>query len=330
MTTTDAASRRPQTLDRGAPVVAFDVGGTDIKAALFDGSGSMLGLNRSPTPRDETSPAEVIGARLAVIAGELMDAFPDVHPVAAGLAAPGIVDEAAGVGVYSSNLGWRDAPVRAIAQSALQLPVAFIHDVRAAGTVEHRLGAARPFSDAVVIVIGTGVSATLIIDGRVHLGGGYAGEIGHACVDPQGELCPCGARGCLETVAAGGAIVRRYTARTGRTITGTREVVARAAAGDPDAAAVWDAAATALAAAIAHLVATLAPQAVVLGGGLAEAGDTLLEPVRRQVDALLSFHRRPLLLRAEVGENAGLLGAALLARDLAAQMSGIAVTAMPS
>jgi glucokinase len=308
-------------LGPGAVVLAFDVGGTDIKAALVDRDGSLLGLNRTPTPRHDARSAEVVADRLAELAQALRDRFPEVTPLAAGVTAPGIVDEAEGIGVVSSNLGWRDAPVRSLAQAALGLPVAFTHDVRAAGAAERRLGAARPFADVVIITIGTGLSATVIIDGRPHLAHGYAGEIGHTCIDPHGELCPCGARGCLETVASAGAIVRRYTARGGAQVSGARDVVQRAASGDPLAQRTWTEAINALALGIAQITAVLAPQAVVLGGGLAEAGDALLLPLRARLDALLSFHRRPRLLLGEIGENAGLFGAALLARELATDAS---------
>jgi glucokinase len=306
-------------LGPGAAVLAFDVGGTDIKAALVDRDGLLLGLNRTPTPTPGPGArsAETVAARLAELAQALRARFPGVSPVAAGVTAPGIVDEAEGIGVFSSNLGWRDAPVRSLAEASLGLPVAFTHDVRAAGAVEFRRGAARPFSDVVVIIIGTGLSATVIIGGRPHLAHGYSGEIGHSCVDPRGELCSCGARGCLETVASAGAIARRYTARGGGQTSGARDVVERAASGDPLAQAVWTEAIDALALGISQVTAIIAPEAVVLGGGLSEAGDVLLLPLRARLADLLSFHRRPRLLLGEIGEDAGLLGAALLARDLA-------------
>jgi glucokinase len=313
-------------LGPGASVLAFDVGGTDIKAALVDHDGSLLGLTRTPTPRHDVRPAEAVADRLAELAQALRARFPGVAPLAVGVTAPGVVDEAEGIGVVSSNLGWRNAPVRSLAEASLGLPVAFTHDVRAAGAVELRLGAARPFSDVVIIIIGTGLSATVIIDGQPHLAHGYAGEIGHACVDPHGELCACGARGCLETVASAGAIARRYAARGGGVVSGARVVVERAASGDPLAQTIWMEAIEALALGIAQTTAVLAPEAVVLGGGLSEAGDSLLLPLRERLDALLSFHRRPHLLLGEIGENAGLMGAALLARDLAADTSEPEIT----
>ena len=318
MSTGGGRTRPVRDLGPGPAVLAFDVGGTDIKAALVDSSGSLLGLNRSRTPLHGQNTAQAIADRLAVLAREFTERYPTVRPVAAGMTAPGIVDEVAGDGVFSSNLGWRAAPIRHLAEDSLGLPVAFTHDVRAAGAVEHRLGAAQAFDDVVCVVIGTGVSATLILGGRPHLAGGYAGEIGHACIDRHGELCACGARGCLETIASAGAIARRFMARGGSEVSGAREVVERAVEGDPLARAVWTEAIDALATGIAQLSAVLAPEAVVLGGGLAQAGDVLLLPLTERVESLLTFHRRPQLLLTAVGEDAGLLGAALLARDLPA------------
>jgi len=252
--------------------------------------------------------------RITELAAELLAAHPDVRPVAAGLLVPGIVDTERGIGVFASNLGWRDAPIRALAVAALDLPVTFHHDVTAASLAEHRLGAARAFDDVVVLVIGTGIAGSLILDGRPHLGGGFAGEIGHSPV-ADGPRCACGARGCLEVIASAGAIVRRYAERTGTEVDGAREVLARAEAGDEGAREIWDSALDALAFALAQLAATIAPEAVVIGGGLSRAGDALFAPLASRLDDRLSFHRRPLLVPAQLGGNAGLLGAALIARD---------------
>ncbi|QEO16123.1 ROK family protein [Agromyces intestinalis] len=300
-------------------MLAADVGGTDTKSALVDASGRVLGLRRTRTPRDASDPAGAIVAHLARLAEGYRAQFPDVRPVAAGLSVPGLVDETSGTAVFSSNLGWRDAPMRALAESTLGLPTAFGHDVRAAGDAEHRLGAARGFDDAIVVVIGTGIAGAIIVDGRPHASGGYAGEIGHSLSDPAGERCACGAVGCLETIASASAVARRYASRSGIGVPGAREVLAAASSGDAIAAAVWDEAVDALAEQFARLVATLAPEAIVIGGGLAEAGSALFDPLGQRLDALLSFHRRPVLVRAALGDDAGLLGTALAARDLVGQ-----------
>ncbi|MGO4691990.1 ROK family protein [Glaciibacter sp. 2TAF33] len=315
---TPPASPTP-TIGSGAAVLAFDVGGTDTKAALFDGAGAVLGLSRTPTAHRGPDTATAVIARLGELASDLAGRFPLVVPLAAGLVVPGLVDDERGVAIQAANLDWADAPFRRLAADRLGLPVAFSHDVRGAGQAEYRLGAARPYQDVVVIVVGTGIASAIFLNGRAHVAGGYAGEIGHSVIDPAGLPCSCGARGCLETVASAGAITRRYQELTGIRPHGARDVRERAEAGDPAARGVWDGALDTLALGIAQLAAVLAPQAVVIGGGLAQAGDALFEPLRQRVEALLSFHRRPVLLPAEIGENAGLIGAALIARDLSPQ-----------
>ncbi|WP_309127237.1 ROK family protein [Microbacterium sp.] len=313
---TDASGERlvhAATIGAGVPVLAFDVGGTDIKSALFDADGNARGLRRTPTPPGGAdSPTRLID-RLQELAGELRAQHPDVVPEAVGLVVPGIVDAENGLGVFSSNLGWRDAPLRDLAAERFGLPVGFDHDVRSASWAEHVLGGARSYENAVVLIIGTGIAGALLVDGRPYTAGGYAGEIGHS---PIGEWpCPCGARGCLEAIASAGAIARRYTEATGEPIDGAREVIARAAAGDTTAAGIWEDALEALTLSIAQLTAVIAPEAVVIGGGLSRAGGALFGELRERLTARLSFHRIPALVPAELSGNAGILGSALHARE---------------
>lgn len=302
-------------LGPGAPVLAFDVGGTDTKAALVDADGRLVELVRIPTPHDGAATGEAVVAAVAELARRFADAHPEIVPKAAGLLVPGHVDDAAGVGVFSENLGWRDFPFRDRASAALGLPVSFSHDVRGAGEAEHRLGAAAPYRDVVVMAIGTGIAGAIFVDGRLYTGGGMAGEMGHSRV-ADGPLCACGGVGCLEAVASAAAIARRYNAATGAGVPGAREVLQRAQAGDPAAREVWESALDALALDLSHTVALLAPEAIVIGGGLAQAGPALFGPLAEKLDGILTFHRRPALLPASIGENAGVIGAALRARDL--------------
>jgi glucokinase len=154
-----------------------------------------------------------------------------------------------------------------------------------------------------------------VLGGRPYSGHGYGGEIGHLIIEPDGPVCGCGARGCLEAIASASAIDREYTRRTGRSAKGlVSELVV---AGDPDARAVWQRAVAALVRALQAYTTLLAPELVVIGGGLAGAGDVLIDPVAEALDALLTFQRRPRLVRAELGDQAGALGAALLAWRLA-------------
>ncbi|WP_314097954.1 ROK family protein [Microbacterium foliorum] len=305
-----------RTVGPGVPVLAFDVGGTDIKSALFDADGTALGLRRTPTPAADGDRTAVLIERLEVLAAELRADHPDVVPEAAGLVVPGIVDADAGLGVFASNLGWKNSPLRDLASAKLGLPVAFDHDVRAASWAEHRLGGARAYANSVVLVIGTGIAGALLVGGEPYTAGGYAGEIGHSPI-ADGPVCSCGARGCLETVASAGAIARRYREATGVDPDGAKDVIARAAAGDPVAAEIWDSALDALTLSLAQLTAVVAPEAIVIGGGLSRAGGALFDELRARLTARLSFHRIPALVPAELSGNAGILGAALRARELA-------------
>lgn len=310
-------SRGPNILGPGPAVLAFDVGGTDTKSALVDATGMIVGLRRTRTPVGSQDPARAVVDSLTALAGDHLNDNPGTDVRAMGISVPGLVDDAAGIGVFSANLGWRDAAIRSLAKQAMNLPVSFGHDVRAAGLAEHRLGAARGYRSAVVVVIGTGIAGAIILDGQPYAGGGFAGEVGHTIADPNGIPCPCGAIGCLETIASAHAIARRYSAASGRPVTGARDVLEAAQGGDRVAQHVWDEAVGALAESLARLVSLIAPEAIVIGGGLSTAGSALFDPLEARLEALLSFHRRPRLLRAELGDDAGLLGTVLAARQLA-------------
>ncbi|GAA1955519.1 ROK family protein [Amycolatopsis minnesotensis] len=292
-------------------VAAFDVGGTSVKAALLDEDLTVVERLREPTARsgDGATTADLVVDQIARLT-ERMGAVS-----AAGVVVPGIVDEEAGVARFSANLGWREVPLGALLAERLPVPVAFGHDVTAGGLAEFRLGAARGYSGAVVIPVGTGIAGALLLDGRPYRAGGQAGEIGH--IDVGHELrCGCGAIGCLEAIASASAIARRFRDRTGRAADGGQQVVDAARAGDPDAAVVLKEALDALAKGIRTVVTMLAPEVVVLGGGLFAAGPFVLDPVRERLSANLTFQRMPELRVAELGDEAGNLGAGLMALEL--------------
>jgi glucokinase len=278
-------------------VLGVDVGGTDTKAALVEGDEVLSHVSR-PTAQ---TPAAIVEA-IAELAGEAE---------AIGLAVPGVVDERNGVAVWSENLGWSDVPFAALLRERCGVPAVLGHDVRTAALAESRIGAGRGMSEVVYLSIGTGIAAGIVIGDHVLAGGGYAGEIGHT---PAGhdEPCACGGRGCLEAIASAAAIARRYTARTGRRVAGAEEVLR---AGDPDALAVWDEAMDALAGALAWVASVLAPETVVIGGGLSRAGAPLFDPLRERIPRRLTFQRVPQLVPAALGERAGCIGAAQLALD---------------
>jgi glucokinase len=286
-------------------VVAVDVGGTGIKAALLDSTGRVLRRIEARTPVAEGPTAVVQAVR--AIARELSDD----ETVAAGVVVPGDVDAASGTARYAANIGWRDVPLRELLADDLGIPVVLEHDVRAAGLAERMLGRARGAADCLLVVIGTGIAGVIVSGGTaLHGAIGLAGEVGHAPVYPDGEACACGQRGCLETYASGAAIARRY--RTAGGVGSAQEVVA-ARASDPLAAQVWRDATRALGIELATCTMLLDPELIVLGGGLAAAGAALLEPVRSELAARLTWRPAPLVELSPLGSRAGQLGAALLA-----------------
>lgn len=289
------------------PVLAVDVGGTTIKAEVTQADGTVVASACCPTPR---------GSQARDAAAALGRQLTARHPVtSAGVVIPGIVDPEAGTGVYSANVGWRDLPFAGPLAQAWQVPVTVGHDVTSAGWAEFAAGAGRGTRSLAFIAIGTGIAAALIARGQLLTGDGarQPGELGHIVVRPGGPVCGCGNHGCLEAVASASAISRAYQEVTG-TDPGGALAVFTAAATDSRARAVIASAAHALADGLAALTALLAPERIVLGGGLADAGQALLEPVTAAFARQVHIQPVPGLARAEFGSRAGLVGAALLAR----------------
>jgi glucokinase len=234
------------------------------------------------------------------------------EPVAVGLVVAAVVDEPGGIVTWSANLGLRDVPLRDLVAEKTGLPTALGHDVRAGALAEAWFGAGRSTRRLLFVAIGTGIAGGFVLDGRVDPGAhGAAGEIGHVRVRDAADAraCSCGGRGCVETYASAAAIARAYgdSAET---------VVARAQAGDEQAAAIWAEAVDVLADGLLIGIALYDPHTLALGGGLAGAGDALLDPVREALERRRTFHRLPELTLAELGDEAGCLGAALIALEL--------------
>lgn len=305
--------RRDSDPRASGPVLAFDVGGTDIKSGMVLANDEIVGLERNSTPRSSSDPGEAVIAMLVHLTARYRATYPQVPFNAIGFVVPGLVDEAAGIGILSSNLGWRNFPFADRARSLLNVPVAFGHDVGAAGEAEFKAGAARDSKDAVVIVNGTGIAAAIFCDGRRIQGGGYAGELGHAPVpdpnNPQRTVM-------LESVGSAGAIATRYSNASGQGVAGAREVLELARSGDQVAQRIWDQAIDVLAFSISQCVSLLGTETVVIGGGISRAGESLLAPLRTAVEDRLKLPNRARIVLAHLGENAGLLGAALKGRQL--------------
>ena len=297
----------------GQVVAAIDIGGTRIKAALVTAQLQARVERTLATPR---GPADAVISALPGLvdemAAELRGHDPDAEVVACGVVAPGLVDGRAGVIRLAVNLGWREVAVRDQLVTRLGQPVVLGHDVRAGLLAEVRIGAARGARNAMFVPVGTGIAAALMVDGVLLDADGWAGELGHCVVVPDGELCNCGERGCLETVASAAAIERTFQLRTGLPRTAA-QVAALAAGGDPDAIAVWDGAVARLAFAIRSAATLTGIDLAVVGGGLAESGEQLLGPLRRALDDGRAFPRPVRVVGATLGDRAGCLGAAILA-----------------
>lgn len=292
-------------------VVAVDVGGTEIKSALVDSDLNVISTTTAPTPKADTSGSETVKTISGIVAE-----FGKSHRVeAVGLVVPGALDEPAGTSRWSGNLQWKNLPIRDLLHEKINIPVAFAHDVRTAAVAEMRNGAAKGISNAIFIPVGTGIAAALIIDGEIRSADGYAGEIGHVNVNGK-YPCVCGKHGCLEAASSTLAISNAYELLSGKSHTTTEEIYKLVLAGDSVANQVWNDAAAALARGCELLITILAPELIVFGGGLSNAGETILKPIRDYLDASLTFQRKPRLEIAHYGAKAGTIGCAMLAFDL--------------
>ncbi|MEU9323862.1 ROK family protein [Streptomyces canus] len=310
-------------------VIALDVGGTGMKAALVGAGGELLHQARRATGRDRGPDAVVDG--ILDFAAELR-AYGIEHlgapALAAGVAVPGIVDEERGIAAYSANLGWRDLPLRGLLTDRLGgVPVALGHDVRTGGLAEGRIGAGKGADRFLFVPLGTGIAGAIGIAGRVESGAhGFAGEIGHIVVRPGGTPCPCGQRGCLERYASAAAVSEAWASVTGNPEADAADCAAAVEADDPKAREVWQYAVDALADGLLTALTLLDPRTLIIGGGLAEAGDTLFTPLREAVRRRVTFQKLPTIVPAALGDTAGCLGAGLLAWDLLDKTDGTEAT----
>jgi glucokinase len=308
--------------------IGIDIGGTKVAAGVVDADGNVLATARRRTPsRDPAHIADVV----VEIVGQLRSEH-DVKAV--GIGAAGFVDVERSTILFAPNLAWRNAPIRDDLQQRLDLPVAVENDANAAAWGEYRFGAGEREPDLIVLTIGTGIGAGVILSGELFRGRfGIAGEPGHMRVVPGGRMCGCGNRGCLEQYCSGSALVRaaREVARE-RPADATRllelahgdpanidgPVVTKAAQqGDPAAVDCFDEIGRWLGQGLADLAALLDPGRFVIGGGVADAGELLLAAGRETYAAVLTGRGyRPLadVVPARLGAQAGLIGAADLAR----------------
>lgn len=308
--------------------IGVDIGGTKVAAGVVDDSGRMLATALRDTPAED--PAKTVDVITEIIA-ELREAH-DVEAI--GLGAAAFIDAKRSTVVFAPNLAWRDLPLRATIEKSSGLPVVVENDANAAAWGEAQFGAARDVDSMVMLTIGTGLGGGVVLDGHLYRGmNGMAAEIGHMTVVADGRRCGCGRRGCWERYASGRALVREardqadvdptYAARMlelsdgdPERITGP-EVTQAALEGDPAALEAFAFIATWLGRGMASLAALLDPGMFVLGGGVSDAGELLRAPAEEAFLSRLTgrAHRTPPLVAvAELGGEAGIVGAADLAR----------------
>ncbi len=288
------------------PSVQFagiDVGGTRTKAVLMAGDLVVTEVVRN-TP---SGLASDFGAHVGRVLAELGE-----RPVAVGVVVPGLVDDRSGLAVWSANLGWRDLDVPAQVCAAVGIPVVAGHDVRAGLLGEATYGAGRDCENVLFVPLGTGVASALLSAGAVVAGSPWTGEIGHVRVGTSQAVCGCGARGCLEAVIGARALAQRWRAMTGRE--GEADDLAEdVAAGDAASGGLWAEAVAALAQTLAPAVAVAGVERVIVGGGLSNAGEVLLAPLRRELAERLPGRAVEVVI-ASLGDRAAALGAVELAR----------------
>ncbi|MFZ0325568.1 MAG: ROK family protein [Actinomycetes bacterium] len=295
--------------------VGVDVGGTKASGVLVDAAGTVVARTRRPSASEDYS------GLVDSIVATVQDLQLEGAVEAVGLAVAGNVNEDRSRVVTSPNIPpLKDQPLRDELQARLGLPVVLENDANAAAWGEYRFGRWSHTSDVVVLTVGTGLGAGLVMDGELRRGAhGFAGEPGHVPVVPEGRPCPCGGRGCWEQYASGTALLRYYRDAGGNPRSDGPVVTAAAQAGDVLALAAFDEVGRWLGFGLAGVVALLDPGLIVLGGGVAEAGELLLEPTRVGFARSMSWDTdrvHPALESAVLGNDAGAVGAAALAAAL--------------
>jgi glucokinase len=308
--------------------IGVDIGGTKILGAVVTADGEIVRRERVPTPGRGSSVAQTTEA----ISRLLEDLTGSHQAEAVGVAAAGFVDEGRSMVRYAPNLSLEDAPLRAELEKELDLPVVLENDANAAAWAEFRFGAARDADHLLMVTVGTGVGGGIVIDGELLRGRyGSAAEVGHLRVVPEGLPCPCGQRGCWEQYASGSALVRMARERAAdeaaahllETVGGEAAAItgpsisSAAESGDPFATSLLTELGRWLGEGVATLAAVLDPEVVVVGGGVSEAGDLLLGPLREAFSSHLTAkgHRpEAAVVPASLGNQAGVIGAADLAR----------------
>jgi glucokinase len=308
--------------------IGVDIGGTKVLGGVVDAEGKVLTTTLRPSPAQD--PAQI----RAVIAQIIRELRADHDVDAIGIGAAGWIDEKRSTVLFAPNLAWRDEPLRDSIMSEVDIPVVVENDANVATWAEFRFGAGRKANSATLFTVGTGIGGGIVLEGQLVRGAhGIAAEFGHTLAVPDGVTCGCGRSGCLEQYASGNALVRfaRQDALTHpnearqllehadanpAAITGPM-VTNAARKGDPIALGAFNKAGGYLGEALADIVQLLDPDVIIIGGGVINAGELLLTPARDRYNAVLNARGRfpaAEIVAAEMGPEAGIIGAADLAR----------------
>jgi len=296
-------------------VLTLDLGGTNSRFGAVSADGEIVARGREKTPEGTSGEelADFLVEHLRFVAAEVAT---DAKILAIAAAIPAIFDAETGLPARLPNLAQLEGiDLSKILNGAFGVRAFLENDATAATIGEHWLGASKGLSHVIGVTLGTGVGGGLIIEGKPFRGrDGNAGEIGHVCVEPDGIECPCGSRGCVEQYASGTAIVRQAK-DLGLNVKDANQVYDLAVSGNNKAAHVFESAGRYLGIALSGLVNVLNPETIVLGGGVAASWDFLIEPVRHEIASRYyeATARRVKICRAELGEDAGVLGAARVA-----------------
>lgn len=317
--------------------IGIDIGGTKVSGGVLDEDGRILVRTRRDTP-DRSNAPRVVEDTIVDVIEELLGLAEDADvgaPTTVGVGAAGFVAADRATVVFAPHLSWRNEPLRASLGRRIDLPISIDNDANAALWAEHRFGAARGATHAVMITLGTGIGGAILVEGRLMRGRyGIAGEFGHMQVVPGGQRCECGNRGCWEQYSSGNALVREAQGLAMANSPMATDLLAHVG-GDPaaltgpritDAAKEGDATATELLAEIGHwlgvgiadLAAALDPEVFVVGGGVSAAGDLLLGPARDTFARQLTgrgYRPAARIVAARFGPDAGLIGAASLGAE---------------
>lgn len=293
--------------------LGLDLGATNLKVTVVEhDGGTWTALHREQVPTHYVADPGLVPEAVTAQLGEVAVAACAAHGpiVSIGIGVPGLYDPVAGVTRFLVNVPgpWAGHPVAGPVSAAARVPAFLINDARAFGLAELRLGAGRGASSMVGLTLGTGVGGVLAIDGKVHQGhDGTAGEIGHQTIDPDGPWCGCGNRGCMEAYARADQIAAACGTAT------AEEAVLAARAGDEQAIAGLHDVGRYLGIGIANMIVVISPDRIVLGGGVAAAGDLLFDPIRAEIRRRVRTTSIDdvAIVPAELGTWAGSIGAAV-------------------